>query len=454
MAGRILIAVASANNRISLRSVLSGARYEVESTDSAGDAFDAARTGQFDLILTDPSIGLATGHGLILRLRSNPAVRRIPVIVLTAAEDPAAEVRIAALKAGADDVTQRHGTAAPLLARIRSHLRAADTAEALGQRDATVREMGFCEAPDAFAPAARVALIAHNAKRVCALTDRLSPHIAHPLFSYDISDALAEADRDMAADLFVIEACYVHPGDALQLLADLRARPKTRHAAIVVLHDEGDNETATHALDIGASDLMPANFHPEELALRIDIQLERKRASDRLRASLDERLRLAMEDPLTGLFNRRYALAHAGAQTGRGYCVILADIDRFKSINDTYGHSAGDAILLEFAKRLKDNVRAMDMVARVGGEEFLIFLPDPDPAAAQAAARRLCAHIHDQPFDVPNGPPAISVTASFGVAMGEPGDSIADTVGRADAALYEAKAAGRDTVTLDASCAA
>ncbi len=454
MAGRILIADSSANHRIALRAMLASARYEVEAIDQPDAAFAAACTGAFDLVLTDPSIGLTEVRGLITRLRADRRTRRMPVIMLTGSETDTPGTRIKALGAGADDVTLRHGSDATLLARIRSHLRAADTAEALGLRDATVRGMGFAEPPETFRPAARVALIAHNADRVRALHDQFAPQIAHPLSAYDITEALAEADRDIAADLFVIEAEYAHPGEALRLLADLRARPKTRHAAIVVLHAAGDAETATNALDMGASDLMALECGAEELALRIDIQLDRKRDGDRLRASVDERLRLAMEDPLTGLFNRRYALSHAGAHTGRGYCVILADIDRFKAVNDTYGHGAGDAVLVEVARRLKDNVRSMDLVSRIGGEEFLVFLPDPDPAAAQAAARRLCARIHDRPFDIPSGPPAIGVTASFGVAMGEAGDSIEETIARADDALYQAKAAGRDTVTMAASCAA
>ena len=452
MAGRILIADTTATHRIALRAMLASARHEVDSAETSDEALALARARRPDLVLTDAALALDPSDPLISRLRADPRTSGVPVIVLTSRSD--ADLRIAALRAGADDVTLRPGPLATLLARIRSHLRAADTAQALGQRDAAARQFGFAEQADAFRPPARVALIAHDPARAEHWHDVLLPHLTQPVFSLGVSEALAEADRDMAADLFVIEAALAHPGEALGLLADLRARAKTRHAAILIVHDRADTQTATMALDLGASDLVEAEFAAEELALRIGIQLDRKQAGDRLRASVDERLRLAMEDPLTGLFNRRYALTHAHLDKTRGFCVILADIDRFKAVNDQFGHGSGDAVLVEVARRLRDNVRGMDTVSRIGGEEFLILLPDRDPAAAEAAARRLCAIVHDTPVALPGGRAPLRVTASFGVAMGEPGDTLEDVIERADRALYEAKAAGRDTVTVDASCAA
>ena len=103
---------------------------------------------------------------------------------------------------------------------------------------------------------------------------------------------------------------------------------------------------------------------------------------DQLRASVEDRLRLAMTDPLTGLHNRRYAMAHLSriaeraAVAGRTFALMILDLDRFKAINDTHGHAAGDAVLAEVAARLSAQLRPIDLVARIGGEEFLIALPD------------------------------------------------------------------------------
>ena len=454
MSSRILIADGTTAHRVALRAMMRAARYEVELAETADQAMTLARTTRPDLVLAGDRIALGPDGGLATRLRGDPRTAALPLIVLTG--DPTPDYRVAALRAGAADVTSRSGAAATLLARIRSHLRAADMAQALGQRHAAARELGFAESARAFQTAARIALIAHDEGEADRWRNMMAGRTAHPMNALAITDALGEAERSKPADLFVIEARLAHPGEALSLLADLRARPGTRYSAIILVYSREDAETATMALDLGASDLMETGFRPEELALRIDIQLARKRAGDSLRASVDERLRLAMEDPLTGLFNRRYALSHARGESasGRGYSVILADIDHFKTVNDTYGHAAGDAVLVEFARRLRDNVRGMDMVARIGGEEFLVFLPDPDPRAVEAAARRLHAAVRETSFILQDAVTPVFVTASFGIAMGDAAEPLDAAINRADTALYRAKAEGRDTISIAKTCAA
>ena len=457
MAWRILIADSVATNRIALKAFLKAARYDPVMATDADEAFDCARKSAPDLILVGESLALDSDAGLLSRLRSDPLTRRIPRIALL--RDPAPATRLAALRAGADDATGHPGTQDTLMARIRSHLRAADTTQALGQRNAAVRDLGFAEEVQSYEPPAQVALVAADPLRAEIWRGLLDRQCRHRTVALCTGIALGHADGEMPPDVFVIEAPLAHPGEALRLLAELRSRPKTRHAAIIVVHDAHDVQTATMALDLGASDLLETGFHIEELSLRIGIQLDRKRDGDRLRASVDEGLKLALVDPLTGLFNRRYAFSHArrtGAlePDGKGYSVILADIDRFKSINDTFGHAAGDAVLVAVARRLRDKVRGMDMVARIGGEEFLVYMPDPDPDAALAAAFRLCEELRASPVELLDGRPPIPVTASFGVAVGSPGEALEDVINRADDALYAAKEAGRDTVTMAGACAA
>ncbi|MFU8883513.1 MAG: GGDEF domain-containing protein, partial [Rhodobacterales bacterium] len=180
-------------------------------------------------------------------------------------------------------------------------------------------------------------------------------------------------------------------------------------------------------------------------------------------------LRAAVTDPLTGLYNRRYALPHLtrmteqASRSGRRFAVMLADLDHFKAINDRFGHAAGDAVLVEVAHRLRSNLRAVDLVARIGGEEFLIALPDTDRTEARVAARRLCRIIAQDPFILPGKGQSTSMTVSIGVTMGHSGqppervidpdcDIAADPVQQlllqADKALYGAKACGRNQVTL------
>src|SRR5262249_6243541 len=126
-------------------------------------------------------------------------------------------------------------------------------------------------------------------------------------------------------------------------------------------------------------------------------------------------------DPLTGLNNRRYLETHLRSLTeqaraaGRPLCVLLADVDSFKAINDTYGHDAGDHVLRELASRLRRNTRAIDLACRIGGEEFVVVMPDVGIDRASEAAERLRACIAGEPFQA-NGETKLRVTASVGIA--------------------------------------
>jgi two-component system cell cycle response regulator len=185
--------------------------------------------------------------------------------------------------------------------------------------------------------------------------------------------------------------------------------------------------------------------------------------ADQLRATVRTGLKAAVSDPLTGLHNRRYAMPHLArvaehaAATGRSFAVMVADLDHFKQINDLYGHSAGDAVLVEAARRLRENLRGVDLVARIGGEEFLIVMPATPLSEARIAASRLCRKIGSEGFVVPGVKYPIEVTVSIGVTMGGmhnlkgvgTGSQDANTLlDAADKALYEAKMHGRNQVNM------
>ena len=171
-----------------------------------------------------------------------------------------------------------------------------------------------------------------------------------------------------------------------------------------------------------------------------------------LMARLVRRLRdLALKDTLTGLFNRRAAQDllerewTAYRQKDLPFCVLMIDIDHFKHINDAYGHAVGDKVLIGLASRLRGGTRPSDHVARMGGEEFLVFLPQTEIPSAQAAAERLRQHVAAWTLE----PEQLSVTVSIGVAQAAAEDeAFDDLLIRADRALYAAKTAGRNRVHL------
>lgn len=169
-----------------------------------------------------------------------------------------------------------------------------------------------------------------------------------------------------------------------------------------------------------------------------------------MKAELEQNRTLIQTDPLTGVSNRRgldLALAREVARSrrqGKKVAIGMIDIDRFKSINDGYGHSAGDQALVHLASIAKSGVRPYDIVARYGGEEFLVILPDTDVRGAWFVVDRLRVMIENTPFRFQNE--TIHMTFSAGVAELQSSETTASLVQRADQSLYEAKRSGRNKV--------
>jgi two-component system cell cycle response regulator len=174
-------------------------------------------------------------------------------------------------------------------------------------------------------------------------------------------------------------------------------------------------------------------------------------------------LRSGFTDVLTGWYNRRYLqvrlneeLARARRDSGHLACLML-DVDHFKSVNDTWGHAAGDVVLRDLAMRIDTQVRASDVAARYGGEEFVVLLPDTQNESGVLLAERIRESIAESPFKLPGGE-TVAVTVSIGIAGIRPEPKVEDLktlgdslIARADVALYRAKSAGRDQIAVDQS---
>lgn len=159
---------------------------------------------------------------------------------------------------------------------------------------------------------------------------------------------------------------------------------------------------------------------------------------------------LAHKDSLTGLLNRRFAFELMERQTQYldrkqgAACIIMTDIDKFKSVNDQYGHPAGDEAIRTFASVILAETRKYDVACRYGGEEFLLFLPDTDLSTATQIAERVRTKL--KAIEITEQNAKFSITASFGVATLASGFALENTINNADKALYQAKEAGRDQV--------
>lgn len=237
--------------------------------------------------------------------------------------------------------------------------------------------------------------------------------------------------------------------DGLEFCQKIR---EISNVPILVLSANNEDMSKILALEYGADDYITKPFMPEELEVRLRVG---KRILD-LQQSLKEALEVqryqAQHDRLTGIFNHveilnilEKELDRAGRQNG-DLAVIMGDLDHFKKVNDTYGHVAGDAVLVEVAARMKNNIRLYDSAGRYGGEEFLLVLPGCTTDEVMIIAHRILESISKDPVMFNNIP--IKVTISLGAAVHGTGDNTSTTelVQLADTALYKAKQNGRNRV--------
>jgi two-component system cell cycle response regulator len=460
MSGRILIVDAVPTNRIVLRVKMLAAQFAVEACASSAEARAIIANQCPDLILVNLSDPTEDRHGFCTALRADPNTSTIAIIAVGTADTSRA--RFAALDAGADDVLARPINDALLLARIRSLLRARSVTEELLLRDSTSRALGFCENRDSLVNTGRITVITPEAAPMPELIATLNAGLGHSVVVQTASAVLRHTDDVHCADLLIIPAAAPcdHAVALFSLVSDLRSRVDTRLASLLVMVPDGKPEVGAMFLDLGADDVVMQNALPQEIILRAKALVRRKQLHDALRRNLLDGLQAAVTDPLTGLFNRRYVdhhlsrMSEQSAVAGSALAVMMIDIDHFKAINDTYGHAAGDRVL---AARLRDNLRAVDLVARIGGEEFLIAMPRTSARQAQGAADRLRRLVNQTPFDLGESYAPIPVTISVGVALSdEAGQDQPDThlmCDLADAALYRAKSAGRDCVAMHLTAA-
>lgn len=459
--GTILILDGVSTNRIMLKVQLTAAWYRVAQHDRLAGLLPVIRRVRPDLILC--AMDLPDGDALDIRaaLGAGEALADIPIVAIAAQNDRAARIR--ALSGGIDDVLNHPYDDTMLLARIRSLLRTHAAAAELRLQGAA-HSSGFHEPGCRFArPAARahVALVTQTAVAGAVWRARLQDRLRHYLAQHRMDD-MQGLLSDPVPDAIIVELSGNRTG--LNLLADLKARSPTRCAAIIAVTNTNDPQLASEALDRGADDVLPGGFDAQELALRLETCLLRKSRADHLRAQVQDGMRAALQDPLTGLHNRRFIfpelerIARNAEMSGQSFAVLLADLDHFKRINDTFGHAAGDRVLIDAAARLKGQTRPGDLLARVGGEEFLMVLPGLTADAALTAADRLCHSINGKPFDVPGCPSPIAVTASIGLVVMAAGRTDAPhnaqrLFEQADRAMYDAKTAGRNQVSVIAEAA-
>ncbi len=458
MPGRILIVDDIATNRLILQAKLAANYYDAIEAADGESALALAESEQPDLILLDAMMPGMDGFEACARLKASPTTTHIPILMLTALQDRADRLR--GLEAGADDFLTRPHADMALLVRVSSLIRMKLMIDELRLRHRTSLELGLegVGSPEAGSnPAAMSVLLV--AREDCLAEGTLAGIRTRIGCAVELAEGETAARALLGSNRY--DACVIWPeladGEPMRVASHLRARPETRQIPVMMVFPEDRMSQAHLAMEMGIVDYLtyPPDF--AELAARLKVQLRRKQYSDRLRNAMDDSLVMAVTDPLTGLYNRRYAKNHLDLMierceaAGQALAAMAIDLDRFKTINDAHGHAAGDEVLREFARQLRECVRGIDLVSRIGGEEFLVVMPDISPADARNAAERLRMEVECVGFRLNGVPTPVGITVSIGLAFHRPGEAASAFVARADDALYGSKGGGRNKVTLSAA---
>ena len=444
--------------RIVLRAKLSAVCYESLLAVSGAAALKLARDFRPDLVLMDCSLPDMSGPDVCRALRADPQTAHIPIVLFSA--DTGRETRLEALAAGADDVLRKPLDEAYLLSRLRALLRKRSTERDYQSQGKTSLSLDLAHRQVAINPGARIALVCHDIAS-CGQALDLSATLYDEVVS--LPEMLNPTQPDALPDVLML-APDVIDLHGLAIISELRSRELTRDLPIVALMPAPLRALRGMALDLGAEEVLQEPFDDLETKLRLASVVKRKLWADAMREALSMELDLATRDPLTALFNRRHGMLHLGRmmipddrQDKTPFALVLIDIDNFKRINDSFGHLAGDRVLVEVARRMSSVIRAGDMLSRYGGEEFLLTLPGLTARAARKMAERIRNAIEAESFSVKGVPGALRVTVSIGVATHDPAAMLSRAdhtldmealIDAADRALHQAKETGRNRVSM------
>ncbi|MCX5516263.1 PleD family two-component system response regulator [Kaistia algarum] len=453
MTARVLVVDDIVANVKLLEARLSAEYFDVVTASNGIDALEICAGGQCDIVLLDVMMPGLDGFEVCRRIKHNPLTAHLPVIIITALDQPSD--RIKGLDAGADDFLTKPINELALITRVKSLVRLKALTDQLILRASAAADLGIDEPLDGAivsGEGGRILLVDDSASTRSRLVEALESR-----HQVDVEPDPQEAHfrlADVSYDLVVVSLDLVG-FDGLRLCSQIRSIERTRMLPVLAIVHPDDTRRLERGLELGINDYLVHPIDRDELQARVRTQIRRHRFTERLRETLHATMEMAITDGLTGLHNRRYLERHLAGMFDQSVArrkplsVLMLDVDFFKAVNDTYGHDAGDDVLREFARRVRRTVRNVDLVCRLGGEEFVVAMPDTDSPIASIIGERVRQRISGQSFLIEGGEQSISVTVSIGLASrrDDGTDSPEAMLRRADEALYRSKREGRNRVS-------
>lgn len=455
MTARVLIVDDILANVRLLEAKLAAEYFDVLTAMNGAEALEAVNRARPDIVLLDVMMPGIDGIEVCRRIKSNPATQHVPVVMITALDQP--EDRVRGLEAGADDFLTKPVNDLALFCRVKGLVRLKMLTDELRSRTGG-DPLGLASnaGPGPNGQGGRILLIDNRTAGAERIRGILAGkhEVTLATSQQEAMDAHAQAENDFE---LIIVNLDIEGQDGMRICSQLKTLEQTRQTPILIIIGPEDPQRLLRTLDMGVNDYLIRPVDRQELHARVVTQIRRHRHTEQLRLSVRASMELAVTDALTGLYNRRYLesqltnLIEQAVNRGKLVSVLTLDVDYFKSVNDTHGHDAGDRVLQDVAGRIRAAVRSVDLACRVGGEEFVVVLPDTDLKTAGRVGERIRKAVAARSF-TPGPGYQLSITASLGVSSIVSAQDTADELlKRADQALYRAKHGGRNRVVSAAA---
>jgi two-component system cell cycle response regulator len=451
---KILIADDSQVTLASLEKTLAAGLFQTIRASNGKEAFDKAVCELPDLIMLDVMMPEMNGFEVARVLKEDNRTRSIPIIMVTALDDP--EHEHAGRAAGAEEYLSKPVRPQELIARANSLISLRQYRDQLSIRNHSQWSFIVDRHSDDAAPELQkevpLVLLVEDNESDAELVRHFLKDLPFRLERLSNGEEAVELCRTGRVDMMLLDILL--PGlNGFDVCRQVRSSEKGKDMPIVVITCLEDMDSRLKCLELQADDFLVKPIVGRELQARVKILLEKKNQLDKLRSHYEEALNSAIVDWLTGLYNHGYFKKFLDLEIKKSLrqrypiTLIMIDIDNFKTVNDAYGHPAGDVILQELAQVVRKSVREVDLVARYGGDEFAIVLPYSDGHSALGVARRIDEAIKKHGFS-PLSSLENRLTVSMGVA-GYPQDAVHvdELIHSADQKLYTAKIKGKNQIS-------
>jgi len=426
---------------------LASAGYDVAIARNGQEAVDRAREAMPDLILMDCLMPEMDGFEATRALKGDPATAGIPIVLLTSLDS--VEDRVRGIRAGADDFLAKTFSQVEILVRVGSFIELKRLKERTRALDEALAAVGVGGRAEETGPDTVMIVQSDMAARA-----EMAAELGRQGYTVSVAATGSEALAGIGSAPPKIVLIDVRLPDmpGVDLVRELKKRLAFEEVPVVLVSRIEELDFDAIGMESGADEYLLKPVNPVEMLARVRNLLRKSAMQRRLRAAMDAAFQRATTDPMTGLYNIQFLRGvidkeiAAARRYGQGFSLMVLDIDRFKSINDTLGHLAGDAMIRGLAGILSRLTRSCDYVARYGGDEFVVFLPVTGVQESVIVGERLRAAVEKTDFAAAGG--GRRITISVGVTGYREGDTSADAIiKRADEGLYESKRGGRNRVT-------